>query len=190
MKVTLSGYSWGAGVATELVNTAPLVRRSTGEVLVAPLDLARFLTEHGIRLDAQAQALVPTENDLAEVRDLRQEIRDLLAVTHVDELVEGTTALIARTAAIPTLHRDGEDRWQWSLVTPSRACVADELAMLAGAGLLGAVHALGHARFRHCASSECDGMFVDTSKAGRRRYCMPEVCGNRLNVARHRARHR
>ncbi|MGW6399398.1 CGNR zinc finger domain-containing protein [Streptomyces sp. NPDC055134] len=31
-------------------------------------------------------------------------------------------------------------------------------------------------------------MFVDTSKAGRRRYCTPEVCGNRRNVANYRAR--
>ncbi|MFE5025688.1 CGNR zinc finger domain-containing protein [Streptomyces sp. NPDC056656] len=31
-------------------------------------------------------------------------------------------------------------------------------------------------------------MFVDTSKAGRRRYCAPEVCGNRRNVANYRAR--
>jgi predicted RNA-binding Zn ribbon-like protein len=33
-------------------------------------------------------------------------------------------------------------------------------------------------------------MFVDTSRAGRRRYCVPEVCGNRVNVANHRARRR
>jgi predicted RNA-binding Zn ribbon-like protein len=33
-------------------------------------------------------------------------------------------------------------------------------------------------------------MFVDTSRAGRRRYCVPEVCGNRINVAAHRARRR
>ncbi|MGW1681460.1 CGNR zinc finger domain-containing protein [Saccharopolyspora sp. NPDC002376] len=29
---------------------------------------------------------------------------------------------------------------------------------------------MGHNRFRHCASPHCEGAFVDTSKAGRRRY--------------------
>ncbi|MFI0465948.1 CGNR zinc finger domain-containing protein [Saccharopolyspora sp. 5N102] len=57
-----------------------------------------------------------------------------------------------------------------------------------GTGLLGALRALGHDRFRDCASPGCNGVFVDTSRAGRRRYCMPELCGNRLNVANHRAR--
>lgn len=33
-------------------------------------------------------------------------------------------------------------------------------------------------------------MFVDTSRAGPRRYCTPDPCGNRLNVANHRARRR
>ncbi|WP_333908532.1 CGNR zinc finger domain-containing protein [Solicola gregarius] len=38
-----------------------------------------------------------------------------------------------------------------------------------------------------CQSPTCDGMFVDTSRAGRRRYCMPELCGNRANVVNVRA---
>lgn len=190
MKIYLSDYTLGAVVATDLVNTSPLVRRSTGEVLTDAPALARFLTEHGIRPSALAQDPVPTEVDLVQVRALRQEVRVVLEATNVDEVVEGATALVARSAAVLTLHRDAHDRWQWGLMPASRASVADELASLAGAGLLGVVHALGHDRFRRCASYECDGMFVDTSKAGRRRYCMPEVCGNRLNVARHRARQR
>ncbi|MEK8171675.1 CGNR zinc finger domain-containing protein [Streptomyces sp. M19] len=66
--------------------------------------------------------------------------------------------------------------------------LADELAVLTGTGLLGALRTLGHTRFRPCASPVCDGVFVDTSRAGRRRYCMPDLCGNRINVAKHRAR--
>jgi predicted RNA-binding Zn ribbon-like protein len=31
-------------------------------------------------------------------------------------------------------------------------------------------------------------VFVDVSRGGRRRYCMPDLCGNRINVANHRQR--
>jgi predicted RNA-binding Zn ribbon-like protein len=31
-------------------------------------------------------------------------------------------------------------------------------------------------------------VFIDTTRPGRRRYCMPGLCGNRINVANHRAR--
>ena len=66
--------------------------------------------------------------------------------------------------------------------------LADELAAVVGTGLLGVVRTLSRERFRHCTADDCDGMFVDVSKAGRRRYCTPGVCGNRRNVANHRAR--
>lgn len=33
------------------------------------------------------------------------------------------------------------------------------------------------------AAPHCHGAFVDTSRNGRRRYCEPTVCGNRINVA-------
>lgn len=188
MKISFIGYSLGAGVATDLVNTSSLVRRSTGEALVDPPALERFLAEHGVRPDALAQGHPLTENDLVQVRALRQEIRAVLEATTDDHVVEGATALVARDTVVPTLLRDADDHWQWGLTTSSQASVAAELAVLTGSGLLGALRALSHDRFRHCASPECDGMFVDTSKAGRRRYCMPDVCGNRINVARHRAR--
>ncbi|WP_406110793.1 CGNR zinc finger domain-containing protein [Streptomyces sp. NBC_01003] len=57
-----------------------------------------------------------------------------------------------------------------------------------GTGLLGVVRTLSRERFRHRAAAGSDGMFVDTSKAGPRRYCTAEVCGNRRNMANYRAR--
>ncbi len=105
-----------------------------------------------------------------------------------DQAVDGAAALVQRAGAGPTLSRDPEGRWQWYVTTSADASVADELAVLMGTGMLGAIRTLGHDRFRPCVSPVCDGMFVDTSKAGRRRYCTPAICGNRLNVANHRAR--
>lgn len=184
----LSDYTLGANVATDLVNTSAAVRISTGEVLTDPAALAQFLREHDLHLDATPQDGQPTEDDLVEVHTLRQEIRALLEATTEDEVADGANTLVRRAAIGPALLRDADGRWQWHVTTAPRSSVADELGVLVGTALLGVLHTLSHDRFRHCASPVCDGMFVDTSKAGRRRYCMPGLCGNRLNVANHRAR--
>ncbi|MFI8994934.1 CGNR zinc finger domain-containing protein [Streptomyces sp. NPDC053542] len=191
MKLPLSDYALGAGVATDLVNTSALVRRSTGEVLVDPAALGRFLDEHRIPVDAADAAAPgsrPSEADLEQVLALRREVRALLEFDSEDRLAEGANALVSRAGTGPLLARDPDGHWQWYVTTGPRTPLADELAALIGTGLLGVVRTLSHDRVRHCASPVCDGMFVDTSKAGRRRYCMPDLCGNRLNVARHRAR--
>ncbi|WP_233518189.1 CGNR zinc finger domain-containing protein [Streptomyces corynorhini] len=184
-----SNYSFGAGLATDLVNTSAIVWTSAGEVLTDPAALARFLDEHEARLDALPGGALPTGTDLAQVHALRQETRALLAAEHEDEVARGANELAARASAAPALLRNPAGEWEWQVTTDPSASVADELGALVGIGLLGVLHTLSHARFRHCASPVCAGMFVDTSKAGRRRYCMPGLCGNRLNVANYRARH-
>ncbi|MFC9242320.1 CGNR zinc finger domain-containing protein [Streptomyces decoyicus] len=187
MKFDFSDYALGAGVATDLVNTSPSVR-SAGEVLADPAALTTFLAEHGLHPDALADGRGPTRDDLDQVRALRQEIRAILETPAEEDVVDAAAGLFARAGLGPSLFRDGEGRWQWCVAARAEASLADELAVLTGVGLLGALRTLSHGRFRHCTADGCQGMFVDTSKAGKRRYCMPEVCGNRRNVANHRAR--
>ncbi|MER7081773.1 CGNR zinc finger domain-containing protein [Saccharopolyspora kobensis] len=179
----MSDYARGAALAADLVNSAPEVRRISGEVLVDPAALGRFLAERG--LDHE-----PVAEDLVQVLELRRELRAVLEARDEDGVAEAAGELVRRASAGPVLGRDADGRWQWQVETAPRASLADELAVLAGLGLLGALRALGHERFRPCASPVCDGVFVDTSKAGRRRYCTPGLCGNRINVANHRARRR
>lgn len=190
MQAQLDDYFWGAGVATDLVNTAPVVLVSSGEALPAPGELGRFLAEHDVRPGALAGARSPTDAELVEVHALRDAVRAVLGAATEDDAVTGATALVARAGAGTTLQRGADGRWQWYARSSSGAPLADELALLIGIGLLGVLRVLSHERFRSCASTTCAGMFVDTSRAGRRRYCMPDRCGNRRNVANHRARRR
>jgi predicted RNA-binding Zn ribbon-like protein len=44
------------------------------------------------------------------------------------------------------------------------------------------------ARVRECAGFNCGWLFIDTSRAGRRRWCSMDICGNRAKVERHRAK--
>ncbi|WP_306336518.1 CGNR zinc finger domain-containing protein [Streptomyces sp. KL118A] len=188
MKSSFSDYTLGAGVATDLVNTSALVRRSTGEVLVDAAALGHFLAEHHLAPDALSSGRAPTDRDLEQVLALRQEVRSLLESQDEDGLADRANALVERAGTRPVLERDADGHWQWFMAAGPGATLADDLAALIGTGLLGVLHTLSGERVRPCASPVCDGMFVDTSKAGRRRYCTPGLCGNRLNVARHRAR--
>ncbi len=190
MKIQFSHYAAGAGVATDLVNTSARVRTDIGEVLTTPEALTAFLAEHDVRLDALPPGTAPTEDDLAAVLTLRQETRALLAAATEEEAAEGANRLAARATSALSLLRDDDGRLQWHISTIPGASVADELAALVGTGLLGVLQTLGHSRFRPCQSPTCTGLFVDTSKAGRRCYCIPNLCGNRLHAAKHRARQR
>jgi predicted RNA-binding Zn ribbon-like protein len=104
--------------------------------------------------------------------------------------VEGAALMAAHVGLAPVLRRDASARWQWYVPTARDAPLVGELAAVIGVALLGLVRALGPERFRACAAPGCGGVFADASRAGRRRYCMPERCGNRMNVANHRARRR
>ncbi len=42
-------------------------------------------------------------------------------------------------------------------------------------------------RLRECASPECSLLFVDTSRAGNRRWCSMNACGSRDKMARYRS---
>jgi predicted RNA-binding Zn ribbon-like protein len=43
-------------------------------------------------------------------------------------------------------------------------------------------------RVRECDGLNCGWLFLDTSKAGRRRWCSMGICGNRAKLERHRER--
>ncbi|MEU7895058.1 CGNR zinc finger domain-containing protein [Nonomuraea sp. NPDC049152] len=187
MKIPVSEYTVGAVVATDLVNTSPTVRATAGEALTDPGALAGFLAEHGLRLDAMTDERSPTSDDLHQVCLLRREVRVILETATEDHAVAGAIVLVRRAGLGPVLQRDADGRWQWYVPTAPGAPLADELATLVGTALLGVVRALGHERFRPCAALDCRGVFVDISRPGRRRYCS-DLCGNRLNVANHRAR--
>ncbi|GAA0940650.1 CGNR zinc finger domain-containing protein [Pseudonocardia zijingensis] len=179
MQILLEDYRVGAAVATDLVNSAPEVM-SGRDTLPDAAALTRFLAERGIGPDAP-----PSAADVAAVHALRRTLR--AALEHPEP---GCLAALTATAGGLDLHRDAEGRWQWHVRARPGAPLADRLALLTGTALLSTLRALGPDRIRHCAAPTCDGMFVDTSRAGRRRYCVPEVCGNRVHVANHRARRR
>jgi predicted RNA-binding Zn ribbon-like protein len=174
MQVVLDDYVVGASFATDLVNTSPRVWVEAGDALADPQALHDLLDEHGLSPDALRNGRRLTSGELADVQALREEIRRLLqTVPHHVRLVP-----------------DAQFDYRWNAVPDRRIDLTGELTLLIGYSLLGTLRTLGYERFRPCASPTCNGVFVDTSRGGRRRYCMPALCGNRINVANHRQRQR
>lgn len=180
MLIPIADYAAGVEVANGLVSTSPVMRGA--EALNGPDELAELIAAYDLP--------VPSAEDVQQVRLLRGEVRTVMETATDDEAVEGASLLAGHAGLSPVLRRDPSGRWQWYVPTARNASFVGELAAVIGVALLGLVRALGHDRFRACAAPGCAGVFADASRAGRRRYCMPERCGNRLNVANHRARRR
>ncbi|MFC8933965.1 CGNR zinc finger domain-containing protein [Rhodococcus sp. NPDC057135] len=190
MQVVLDDYVSGASFATDLVNTSPRVWVEAGDALPDSQTLQDLLSEHGLSPDALRNGRRPTSGELADVQGLREEIRSVLDAPTAGELVDRTHQLLQAVPHHVRLTLDSQNDYRWNAVLDNTIDLAGELTLLIGYSLLGTLRTLGYERFRPCASPTCNGVFVDTSRGGRRRYCMPALCGNRINVANHRQRQR
>ncbi|WP_410657163.1 CGNR zinc finger domain-containing protein [Amycolatopsis sp. lyj-112] len=176
--MALDDYVRTAGIATELVNTTAEVWHGVDHL--PDLDaLVAFAEPHGLaELAGRARA-----TDLRAVHRLRATVRELIDHPDRERLIAGASAL---TTTVGQVTLDARTRWAVSL--RPRATLSDALSLICGVGVLGVVQTLGEDRFRACSAPTCSGAFIDTTRPGRRRYCMPGLCGNRVNVANHRAR--
>jgi predicted RNA-binding Zn ribbon-like protein len=182
VQALLDDYTHGAAFATELVNTSPAVWVVAGDQLRDPQALQAFLADSDVRTEAL------DERDLEQVRALRERLRPIVDASSPGELVDLTHELLSTVRHhVELVELDGTV-WRWKATTGSVGTLAEELTVFTGYALLSALRILGFERFRACASPTCNGVFVDVSRGGRRRYCMPDLCGNRINVANHRQR--
>ena len=123
-------------------------------------DQALVLRETIHRLfDAVAQGKVPASRDLEDLN----------------------TALAAAPAR-KALRREKEG-YDWDLDMKSGTALVLLAPILWSAGDLLAGGKL--AKVRRCANPECLYLFVDESRAGRRRWCTMSSCGNRAKARRH-----
>jgi predicted RNA-binding Zn ribbon-like protein len=153
------------------------------EVLYEPADLAAW---------ADRSRLTPTpvleisEAEVAAARGLRDALFRLVIARirgepHPPGDLEAVNEAAARPALAPAIAPTGEREWAGtSSGTQLVATVArDAVELLTGP--------FAH-RVRTCAGDNCELVYVDTSRPGRRRWCSMEHCGNRHKVRALRAR--
>ena len=178
-------WTWfGGRPALDFVNTRRERWRRDIETLIVAGDVGAWLAEAGLIPDGSES----TDDDLAAARRLRDAIDE-----GVDGLLAGRPPADAAVAEI--------DRWLGGAQASARlvlragqpervqggASVRQGLSLIA----LDAGRMLGteeRERVRICASDTCGVRFYDNSRAGRRKWCSMERCGNVAKARRHRAR--
>jgi predicted RNA-binding Zn ribbon-like protein len=166
--------------AAELVNTATT---DDGDQLTTRAELDAFLREHpfsGVRRG--------TEEELVEVRRLRDRLRQLWDVTDRDEMAALINALLADADAAPYLSKHDELDWHLHVTRPD-ASLAHRIGAEAAMGFLDLVREDELGRLRRCGAEDCDDVYVDLSRNSSRQFCSV-TCGNRTAAAAYRARKR
>jgi predicted RNA-binding Zn ribbon-like protein len=157
--------------------------RRSFERLRSPDDLGRWLVASG--LTEMPPRVTPGQ--LADARELREAVfriaraaMDGRAAPRVD--VDAVNAWAARPDLAPRFDRlgGGVHRAESTTVPAALATVARDAVDLFGGPLAG--------RVRECAAPDCSGLFLDASRARRRRWCSMATCGNRQKVAAYRRR--
>jgi predicted RNA-binding Zn ribbon-like protein len=150
------------------------------DLLLAPQDLDRWCVAAGLCEDKPGAT--PSELQLAHAlreslfRLAREKVRGA-AFNAADVALVNGIALAATPA--PQLSSEG--------VRVERASAESLMSVIARAGveLLGSGAA---ERVKLCEGAGCSVLFVDSSRAGERRWCSMAACGNRAKLAEFRAR--
>jgi predicted RNA-binding Zn ribbon-like protein len=171
-----------ADFAASLANTAPWIWRDRGEHLPDVETLRRLLIEHGLGHSALSK------NDVERARDLRDRLRAPFDAESDSVCAQAINELLAELSPVPHLDRSAHG-WSVQLRCSSGQTI-DDAAAAAAHALADLLATDGRHRLHHCAADACQGVFVDTTRNRSRRFCMPEICGNRTNVAAHRRRSR
>ncbi len=164
----------------ELVNTVPGATKSGTDELATPADLTAMLTKWRFsgRLDRD-------QRELEDVHGTRNRFRRLWDLDD-HELVTEINAMLAEAHAFPQLLRhDGHD-WHFH-GTPDDAPLAERMRVEAALAIADLVRAGTTDRMRPCDAFDCDGLFIDLSRNGSRRFCSIR-CGNRMNMVAFRER--
>lgn len=170
-------------LAVDLVNTHD-PHSGRNDRLPDAQALAGFLAAHDVSYKRRSTAA-----DLEQVWELCARLRDVFDAPDEAAAVHILNRLLARSGARPELtDHDGEP---WHLhYTPAATPLAPRLTAEAAMALTVVIAEEGFERLRVCEGDRCVDVFVDQSRNRSRRYCSPQVCGNRASVAAYRARRR
>ena len=169
----------------DFAHTGDMGYGSKFERLTSPAELQRWLTLSPVRLpNVRISA-----KDLQRARTLRSAIwRIAGAVLERTTPLGRDVRLLNAIACEPGLVKklDSAARlshWHHPTVAAALATIAQNAVVLFG-------DAQQRLRIHRCENSRCRVVFCDDSRPGRRRWCAPNRCGDRIRARVYRERHR
>ena len=153
------------------------------ETLNAPDDLAAWVAANGAPKGVKS----PTSREFERAIELRETIHRLFDAEAQDKApatrdLEALNEALAKAPARTSLRRE-RGGYGWDVDIKSGTALALLAPVLWTAGDLLTGPRLD--RVRRCANPECNFLFLDDSRAGKRRWCSMSSCGNRAKARRH-----
>jgi predicted RNA-binding Zn ribbon-like protein len=163
-----------------LVNTSPGASRSGEDELATVEQLDALLTRYTYtgRIDHD-------EAELNEVRETRTLLRSVWGLER-DEAVEVVNRMLREANALPFLARHDELDWHMHATSPD-APLAERMRAEIALALTDVIRMNEMSRLRICEADDCDGLVLDLSRNGSKRFCTVR-CGNRMNMIAFRER--
>ncbi|QYF73954.1 CGNR zinc finger domain-containing protein [Cryobacterium sp. PAMC25264] len=164
----------------DLANTVAGATKSGLDELISPAQVVQLFDAHRFsgRLDR-------TEAELTEVRATRERLRRIWTLDRDHAALE-VNGLLQSAQALPRLMRhDGMD-WHLHATDPA-APLAERILVEVALALVDVIRSDESGRLRACAAEHCDGLLVDLSRNGSKRFCSVR-CGNRMNMVAFRKR--
>jgi predicted RNA-binding Zn ribbon-like protein len=190
----------GGALCLDFVNTVdPRLREPREEFLASYEALVGWAAFVGVISAAEAAALASAGKRQGAVAGrvhrraiaMREALYELLRPQPVRNRLRPSLDILneelQRAMSHAVLERSGDGVFQ--LRWPGRAELDRVLWPVAhsAAEILSSAE---NGRVGECEGDGCGWLFLDTSKAGRRRWCSMAICGNRAKAQRHRARAR
>ncbi|HEX4057857.1 MAG TPA: CGNR zinc finger domain-containing protein [Galbitalea sp.] len=163
-----------------LLNTVPGANATGGDELATPAELTELVDFH-----QYAGRFDRDDAELASVLEIRGRLRRIWTLSR-DELVDEINAMLREAHASPQLMR--HDALDWHLhAVPMDAPLAERIKVESAMALLDVARSNETWRMRACEAFDCEGLLLDLSKNGSKRFCSVR-CGNRMNMVAWRAR--
>jgi predicted RNA-binding Zn ribbon-like protein len=166
--------------AAKLLNTRPDASRTGADELASTDELHSLLDANRYggsrdRTEAERRLVVETRDDLRALWTLDR-----------DDLALGINDILRASDALPQLVR--HDEFDWHIhATPLDAPLAERIRVEVALALVDIIRAGATERLRVCAATDCEGVLVDLSRNGSKRFCTVR-CGNRMNMVAYRER--
>jgi predicted RNA-binding Zn ribbon-like protein len=166
--------------ASVLANTDPAASRSGRDELssIEELDWLIATCNFSGRHDHD-------ERELREVVETRDRIRALWTLPR-DDMVDEINSILREAQALPQLARHDDVDWHIHATLPD-APLAERIQVEIALALGDVIRADASDRLRVCEATECEGVLVDLSRNGSKRFCSVR-CGNRMNMIAYRER--
>ncbi len=166
--------------ATALANTVPGASRSGFDELSTPAALTHLLVAHKYsgRFDRD-------QAELESVLTTRDTLRRLWTLD-AEHLVSEVNRMLREANAVTQLVRHDDFDWHLHATSPD-APLAERMRVEVSLALADVIRTAATARLRRCAAPDCEGVLVDLSRNGSKRFCSVR-CGNRVNMIAWRER--